>query len=140
MQERLPEVTVDDLRKHIDTIEESYEFFLAYAAQGLSGDGSSASGGELREYLTRTDGALGALVDEMAGVVDGLEPADAHRDMGRVIERDAGDARAAVGLVMAQPAISSQLIDNLNASIHFRALLTDLFLFDEVLKSSAREG
>ena len=31
MQERLPEVTVDDLRKHIDTIEESYEFFLAYA-------------------------------------------------------------------------------------------------------------
>ena len=57
-----------------------------------------------------------------------------------VIERDAGDTRSAVRLVMAQPAISSQLIDNLNASHHFRALLTDLFLFDEVLKSSAREG
>ncbi len=133
-------MTVDDLRKHIDTIEESYEFFLAYAAQGLSGDGSSASGGELREYLKRTDEALGSLVQDMGGVVDGLEPADAYRDAGRVIERDAGDTRAAVRLVTAQTAVSSQLIDNLNASIHFRALLTDLFLFDEVLKNSAREG
>ena len=34
----------------------------------------------------------------------------------------------AIELVLAQPAISSQLIDNLNASMHLRALLTDLFL------------
>ena len=37
-------------------------------------------------------------------------------------------------IVLAQPSISSQVIDNLNASIHLRALLTDLFLVDEVLK------
>ena len=41
-------------------------------------------------------------------------------------------------LVLAQPSISSQLVDNLNASIHLRALLTDLFLLDEVLKLHAR--
>ena len=41
-------------------------------------------------------------------------------------------------LVLAQPSISSQLIDNLNASIHLRALLTDLFLIDEILKSQKR--
>jgi hypothetical protein len=40
--------------------------------------------------------------------------------------------------VLAQPSISSQLIDNLNASIHVRALLTDLFLIDEILKTRAR--
>ena len=40
----------------------------------------------------------------------------------------------AIALVIAQPSISSQVIDNLNASIHLRALLTDLFLVDEVLK------
>ncbi len=138
MRERPPDVTADELRKHIDTIEESYEFFLAYAAQGLSGDGGSASGGELREYFNRTDEALGALMEGMGDVVAGLEPADAYRDMGKVVERDAGDTRSAVRLVMAQSAISSQLVDNLNASVHFRALLTDLFLFDEVLKSLAR--
>jgi hypothetical protein len=32
---------------------------------------------------------------------------------------------------LAQRAIGSQLVDNLNASIHLRALLTDLFLIDE---------
>ena len=55
-----------------------------------------------------------------------------------VIERDARDAQAAVHLVLVQPSISSQLVDNLNASIHLRALLTDLFLIDEVLKAYRR--
>ena len=41
---------------------------------------------------------------------------------------------APLELVLAQPAISSQLIDNMNASIHLRALLTDLFLIDEIVK------
>jgi hypothetical protein len=29
--------------------------------------------------------------------------------------------------------VSSQLIDNLNANIHLRALLTDLFLMDDLI-------
>ena len=57
-----------------------------------------------------------------------------------VIDRDARDAQAAVQLVLAQPSISSQLVDNLNASIHLRALLTDLFLIDEVLKAQRQAG
>ena len=36
--------------------------------------------------------------------------------------------------MLTQPAISWQLIDNLNASIHLRALLADLFLVTEVLE------
>ena len=51
-----------------------------------------------------------------------------------MLDRDARDALAAVQLVQVQPSISSQLVDNLNASIHLRALLTDLFLLDEILK------
>ena len=53
------------------------------------------------------------------------------------IEDDSAIAMAAVSLVLAQRDISSQLIDNLNASIHVRALLTDLFVIDEALKSKA---
>jgi hypothetical protein len=52
----------------------------------------------------------------------------------KVLERDAADSVASIHLVLAQATISSQLIDNLNASIHLRALLTDLFLIDEILK------
>lgn len=51
-----------------------------------------------------------------------------------MVDRDARDSLAAIELVLAHPAISSQLIDNLNASIHLRALLTDLFLLDEIVK------
>jgi hypothetical protein len=47
---------------------------------------------------------------------------------------DSRHALAAMELVLSQPAISSQLVDNLNASIHLRSLLTDLFLVDEVAK------
>ena len=41
---------------------------------------------------------------------------------------------------LAQRSISSQVVDNLNASIHVRALLTDLFLIDEILKSQTTES
>jgi hypothetical protein len=50
------------------------------------------------------------------------------------VESDARIALAAIRLVLARADISSQLIDNLNASIHLRALLTDLFVVDEALK------
>src|SRR5712671_4732904 len=56
-----------------------------------------------------------------------------------VLARDAQDSLVAVELVLAQPTISSQLIDNLNASIHVRAVLTDLFLIDEILKGSQNQ-
>ena len=36
--------------------------------------------------------------------------------------------------MLAREDISSQLVDNMNASIHLRALITDLFVVDEVLK------
>ena len=52
-----------------------------------------------------------------------------------MLDRDARDSLAAMDLVVAQPAISSQLIDNLNASMHLRALLTDVFLLGEVLRT-----
>lgn len=128
-------MSVPEVRKRIETIEESYEFFLAYAAQGLTREGASQSGGEVRRFLERTEEALSGLADAMAGVVesDGLEPAEPYSDMIDVLRRDAEATSAAVRLVLAQHGISSQLIDNFNASIHVRALLTDLFLLDEVL-------
>ena len=127
-------MTSDELQEHIDTIEEAYEFFLGYAAQGVSGSGAGISG-QLTLYLSRADQALAAFEGGLGDATLGND-ADAVAAMDKVLQRDASDTRAAVRLVMAQPAISSQLIDNLNASIHFRALLTDLFLVDEALKAS----
>jgi len=127
-----------DFRSRCDTIEEAYEFFLAYASQGLPADHAGASGEQARDFLRRSDAALGGLADSLTASVAqlALDPAP-YQAFIAVIARDARDAQAAVQLVIAQPFIGSALIDNLNASIHLRALLTDLFLIDESLKAHA---
>ncbi len=126
----------DDVSARCNSIEECYEFFLAYAGQGLSGKENSASIAEVREFLNRAAQALTGLADSYASTVmeAKLQPVERYAAFQLVIEKDARDSLAAIQLVLAQPTISSQLIDNLNASIHLRALLTDLFLIDEILK------
>ena len=119
-----------------NAIEEAYEFMLAYAAQGLSSEHGSASGSQIREFLRKCDAALTGLGEALRQCVRRLDigspaPYDAFIT---VLDRDVKSAQAAVQLVLAQSSISSQLVDNLNASTHLRAVLTDLFLLDEVLK------
>jgi hypothetical protein len=118
-----------------EAVEECYEFMLAYAAQGLRTDEGSQSGGQVREFLQRAVKALTGLAEVCTVAVreEGLEPAAKYAAFLAVLDRDSRDSLAAIELVLAQRVISSQLIDNLNASIHLRALLTDLFLLDEIL-------
>jgi hypothetical protein len=128
------------LDQAIDSIESSYEFMLAYAAQGREQE-TSGPGPTIRATLQALDAALGALGDRIQAHA-AADPARAAA-MGEflaVVRRDAAAAGAAVRLALAIPSISSQLIDNLNASIHIRALLTDVFLVDEALKSLARKA
>jgi hypothetical protein len=128
----------NEFGRRSNAIEECYEFMLAYAAQGLPGDAGSQSGGELRGYLNRAVDALTGLSAAASAIVGTAAADDGRYDAFlAVLDRDARDALAAVRLVQAQPSISSQLVDNLNASIHLRALLTDLFLLDEILKPRA---
>jgi len=51
---------------------------------------------------------------------------------------DAERAASAVQVVLSVRNISSQLVDNLNASMHLRTLLTDMFLLDEALSSASQ--
>jgi hypothetical protein len=125
-----------DLSERCNTIEECYEFMLAYAAQGLPSEEGSQSGAQIREYLGRAVKAMSGLAESCgtAAKRERLEPAERYQAFFAVLDRDARSSLAAIELVLAQPTISSQLIDNLNASIHLRALLTDLFLLTETVK------
>jgi len=126
----------DRLKERIDHVEAAYEFMLAYAAQGVTGEEEGGSVTEIRAQLKRTDEALeglAALVEELVAT-QSLKPAQPYRSFIGVLERDAASAQAAIQLALAQRALSSQLIDNLNALIHVRSLLTDLFFIDEILK------
>lgn len=125
-----------DIEERCNVIEECYEFTLAYAAQGLPTDAGSKAGDEIREYLDRAVKAMTGLPDACTSAIknEHLDPPERYQAFFAVLARDSADAAAAIELVLAQPSISSQLIDNLNASIHLRALLTDLFLISEIAK------
>ncbi len=122
---------LNEVAERCNAVEECYEFMLAYAGQGIAGEAGGQRDGQIREFLNRAVKALSGLADAYAAALP--EHSNAFLS---VLDRDAKDSLAAIELVLAQRTISSQLIDNLNASIHLRALLTDLFLIDEILKTS----
>jgi hypothetical protein len=128
--------TSEDLRQRIEAIETGYEFMLAYAAQGRETDKGAAAGRNVREYLDKMVVALDGLSPVVQSCATALDPALPKTGAAffAAVEADAKIALAALRLVLARADISSQLVDNLNASIHLRALLTDLFVVDEALK------
>ena len=96
------------LKARIDTIEGGYEFFLSYAAKGYRGD-DPQTGGELRRSIEEMDKALdglGAFLSSLARerALEPIAPYDAFFD---VIDGDAGCARKALQLVLAQPGMTS---------------------------------
>jgi hypothetical protein len=143
-EEALPPAPSDEalagFSARCNAIEEAYEFMLAYAAQGLPNEEGSVSGSQIRDFLRKCDAALTGLAETVTLCVRRLAiPSPAPYDAFiSVVEHDVRRAQAAVQLVLAQRSIGSQLVDNLNASIHLRAVLTDLFLLDDVLKRQGR--
>lgn len=109
--------------QHIEAIEAGYEYLLAYAAQGKDTDATGTDKpSEVRRML---EGMAEAALRIQSELSDSAEP------FHEVVVDDAKKSHAALSLVLAQDGISSEIVDNLNASIHLRALLTDLFLLSE---------
>ena len=128
------EQTLKSLTPYI--IEEAYEFMLAYAAQGRIDEDESSSP-SIRELLENAKKSLLKLANKM-----GLKDEDIRKLYGidfenfvKILSNDATKSQNAVKLVLSSQTITSQLIDNLNASIHLRALLTDMFLVDEYINN-----
>jgi hypothetical protein len=125
------------LARDVDAAEGAYDFFLAYAAQGLGREaGGSRVEAQLREHLEAMREAVGRLATGLRQLLaeeDGLAGGPELAAFADVLAADAARAAVALALVAAQPVATSQLVDNLNASLHVRTLLTDLFLLDEAL-------
>ena len=131
-----------NLDERIDAIEAGYEFMLAYAAQGRLTDSDASGSGvgfQLREFLGKMEAALDGLGEEVAAVarLHGASDIGLEGFLDAVAE-DARKSLSLVRLVNSRPGISSMLIDNVNGSIHLRALLTDLFVVSEAFKGGPR--
>lgn len=121
----------------VDAIESGYEFLLAYAAQGRRTDRGAGPEQNVRTYLEKMSTALAGLAAAARACAAARDPKllDDTSAFFDAIESDAAKAKAAIRLVLAQQDVGSQLVDNLNASIHLRAVLTDIFVVDEALKN-----
>ena len=129
----------DELKASVDIVEETYEFCLAYAAKGVTAYMARTADTQVREQLEKLERALPGLGDVFLKVVEDFpeDGRDQYTGFIEVLRRDAESGRAAVQLVLAQKNITSQMVDNLNGMIHLRALLTDVFLIDEMLRPEA---
>ena len=96
---------------------------------------------QARDQLEKLAQALPNLADVFLNVVEENEGDGREQYKGfiEVLRRDAEAGHAAVLLVLAQQNITSQMVDNLNGMIHLRALLTDVFLIDEMLRPEAEQ-
>jgi hypothetical protein len=127
---------VTEFHDATEAIEEAYEFMLGYAAQGRT-DEDESSAPNIRELLLNAEKALLKLANKMW-----IEDGDIRKLFGiefenfiKILNNDANKSYIAVKLVLSSQTITSQLIDNLNASIHLRSLLTDMFLVDEYINT-----
>ncbi|HPF46894.1 MAG: hypothetical protein KDF58_06480 [Alphaproteobacteria bacterium] len=130
------------LRTSIDAIEGGYEFMLAYAAQGRDFEYTGGGAGpSIRGYLGGLKDGLGSIADDFeAEVKENVKSgAEEFNQFIEILRADAQKSLTAVSMVLSLPSIGSQVVDNLNASIHIRAMLTDLFLIDEALSSLKRQ-
>ena len=120
----------------IDVIEGGYEFLLAYAAQGRHTDRGGPGGEGPRDRLGAMVEAISAVPELVSNVVATAEDVDLSdcEPWFEALARDSAVSAAAIRLVLSRSDIGSQIVDNLNASIHLRALLTDIFLLDEAFK------
>ncbi len=128
-----------ELKARVDVVEETYEYCLAYAAKGVGVQTAASTDTPVRERLQSLANALPELPRSFLRLVEERGgPAREHYEAFiDVLRRDADTALASVRLVLAQPGITSQMVDNLNGMIHLRALLTDVFLVDEMLRPDA---
>tara|TARA_R110000772_G_scaffold50977_4_gene117091 strand:+ start:265 stop:702 length:438 start_codon:yes stop_codon:yes gene_type:complete len=137
----MQESTETLMQQCVEKIEAAYEFMLAYAAQGRKVEATSGAGPDgpsIRAFLESMVWGLEHIVEGYVERVESMSLATEVKqqcdNFAKLLSDDAASALTTVKMVLSVPSLSSQVIDNLNASTHLRCLLTDIFVIDEVLK------
>jgi hypothetical protein len=119
-----------EIRQQIETIEECYEYMLAYAAQGRSDEGAGPDGAQIRTFLTQISGAIAAISQSIDGIVEQAPSAAAFVEG---FKRESAVVDSVVNIMLASGNVSSEIVDNANGLISVRAYLTSLFFMDKAI-------
>lgn len=118
------------IRQHIELVEESYEYMLAYAAQGRADEGAGPDGAQIRVFLSQFSEAVAAI----SGMLDELEASNSAA-AGYIagFRRDSATMASVIDIMLARDNISSEVVDNANGLISVRSYLTSLFFMDKAV-------
>lgn len=119
-----------NIRQNIETVEEAYEYMLAYAAQGRAEEGAGADGAQIRTFLRQYSVAVDAIIEALDSIVE------SNAEAGIFVKnfRSESETMASVlNIMLARDNISSEVVDNANGLISVRAYLTSLFFMDKAI-------
>jgi len=119
-----------EIRQQIEIVEESYEYMLAYAAQGRADEGAGPDGAQIRNFLNQYSSAIESIAGSLDGLADSNPQAAAYFDG---LKRESAVMDSVVKILLARDNISSEVVDNANGLIAVRAYLTSLFFMDKAI-------
>ena len=119
-----------EIRKQIEIVEESYEYMLAYAAQGRADEGAGPDGAQIRTFLIQYSSAVSALTGLIEGLTDRKTESVAFFDG---FQRESAVMDSVIKILLARDNVSSEVVDNANGLIAVRAYLTSLFFLDKAI-------
>ena len=126
----IDEAAAARMRSAFDDIEEAYEFMLAYAAQGRRSEGPDGAGpSQIRQFLQQFRRAT----DELSASLEGMGDEDEASGFRQRWLDDLVAVRSIIDMLLAQPSITSEMVDNTNGLIAMRSFLTDIFFADHVM-------
>jgi hypothetical protein len=118
------------IRQQINIVEESYEYMLAYAAQGRADEGAGPDGAQIRDFLNQFSKAVESITGSIGGLADSNTQAAAFLDGFR---RESAVMESVIKIMLARDNVSSEVVDNANGLIAVRAYLTSLFFIDKAI-------
>jgi len=122
---------MSDPTQTIESIEEAFEYMLAYAAQGRTQEGAGPEGTSIRTFIDNFisgNKSLVSFVDEEASIPKALK--DEFMASSAFIS-------GVLDALKGSKNISSELVDNANALIGIRHYLTMMFFIDKTFINKA---
>lgn len=123
----------NNIRKSIESIEEAYEYMLAYAAQGRSDEGAGPDGAQIRTFLEQY---LASISSINIGINQLAKDNPIVTDFINSFQSDSASMASVLQIMLDKKNISSEVVDNVNGLILVRSYLTSLFFLDKVLLDS----
>lgn len=126
--------SVSDFMDAVSRAEESYEFMISYAGQGIGREVPTKDVEQIREYLMQLRDSCEEAIIAAKKIPDefDLNGTDHFYNVIDEMETECEEAVEILNLLIAQDRITSQQVDNLNGMSVFQSVVMKMFFLEEL--------